>query len=215
VAEPGAGAAEAAEAGLSETEILARKQGERVQVRSRRGADFTDRFPSVGETVRGLSADETMIDGEAVLFQDDGRSDFRALLTKRGCLVATFVAFDLFASQRRRSGPAPAGGAAGGAQTARRQRGAATELCSARRTPKRARSCSPKRASSASKAPCRSGRAALTQEQAEPQLAQNQEPRFRQDVTAIPRDSITLADVRRPTVVIVCERCGPPFGGGN
>jgi bifunctional non-homologous end joining protein LigD len=28
--------------------------------------------------------DEALIDGEAVVFQDDGRSDFHALLTKRG-----------------------------------------------------------------------------------------------------------------------------------
>jgi bifunctional non-homologous end joining protein LigD len=45
--------------------------------------------------VRGLSADEAMIDGEAVVFLDDVRSDFHALLTKRGWLVAAFVAFDL------------------------------------------------------------------------------------------------------------------------
>jgi bifunctional non-homologous end joining protein LigD len=36
-----------------------------------------------------------MIDGEAVVFQDEGKSDFQALLTKRGWLVAMFVAFDV------------------------------------------------------------------------------------------------------------------------
>jgi bifunctional non-homologous end joining protein LigD len=75
--------------------ILAWKQGERVQVWSRRGADFTDRFARIADAVRGLSADEAMIDGEAVVFQDDGRSDFHALLTKRGWEEALFVAFDL------------------------------------------------------------------------------------------------------------------------
>jgi bifunctional non-homologous end joining protein LigD len=36
-----------------------------------------------------------MIDGEAVVFRDDGRSDFHALLTKRGGAQAALVAFDL------------------------------------------------------------------------------------------------------------------------
>jgi bifunctional non-homologous end joining protein LigD len=67
--------------------VLAWKRGER--------ADFTDRFSRIAEAVRGLSADEALIDGEAVIFQDDGRSDFHALLTKRGWAEAAFVAFDL------------------------------------------------------------------------------------------------------------------------
>ena len=75
--------------------MLGRKQGERVTLWSQRGADFTDRFSRIAEAVRGLSADEAMIDGEAVVFMDDGKSDFHTLLTKRGWLVAVFVAFDL------------------------------------------------------------------------------------------------------------------------
>jgi bifunctional non-homologous end joining protein LigD len=75
--------------------ILALKQGERVQVWSRRGADFTYRFPAIAEAVRGLSADKALIDGEAVVLRKDGRSDFGALLTKRGGAQATLVAFDL------------------------------------------------------------------------------------------------------------------------
>jgi bifunctional non-homologous end joining protein LigD len=42
-----------------------------------------------------LPADDALIDGEAVVFCDDGRSDFHALLTKRGWAEALFVAFDL------------------------------------------------------------------------------------------------------------------------
>jgi bifunctional non-homologous end joining protein LigD len=65
--------------------ILVRKLGERAKVWSRRGADFTDRFSAIAE------ADRALIDGEA----DDGRSDFGALLTKRGGAQASLVAFDL------------------------------------------------------------------------------------------------------------------------
>jgi ATP-dependent DNA ligase len=53
------------------------------------------RFPAIAEAVRGLSADEPLIDGEAVVFRHDGRIAFAALLTKRGGAQATLVAFDL------------------------------------------------------------------------------------------------------------------------
>jgi bifunctional non-homologous end joining protein LigD len=75
--------------------ILACKQGERAQVWSRPGADFTDRFPAIAEAIRGLNVESALIDGEAVVLRDDGRSDFGALLTKRGGAQASLVAFDL------------------------------------------------------------------------------------------------------------------------
>ena len=75
--------------------VLALKQGERVKVWSRRGADFTERFPRIADAVRGLACDEALIDGEAVVFLGDGWSDFHALLTKRGGEAAALVAFDL------------------------------------------------------------------------------------------------------------------------
>jgi bifunctional non-homologous end joining protein LigD len=50
------------------------RQGERVQVWSRRGADLTDRFARITEAARGLPADEALIDGEAVVFRNDGRA---------------------------------------------------------------------------------------------------------------------------------------------
>ena len=49
----------------------------------------------IADAARGLPADDALIDGEAVVFHDDGRSDFHALLTKRGSAEALFVAFDL------------------------------------------------------------------------------------------------------------------------
>jgi bifunctional non-homologous end joining protein LigD len=75
--------------------LLARKDGARVKLWSRRGADFTDRFPRIAEAVRGLPAERALIDGEAVVFRPDGLSDFAALLTKRGGESASYVAFDL------------------------------------------------------------------------------------------------------------------------
>jgi bifunctional non-homologous end joining protein LigD len=75
--------------------VVACKQGEHVKVWSRRGTDFTGRFSRIADAVRGVSADEALIDGEAVVFRYDGRSDFHALFTKQGWEQAVFVAFDL------------------------------------------------------------------------------------------------------------------------
>lgn len=73
--------------------ILAVK-GERVQIWSRRGADFTHRFPAIAEAVRELACERALIDGEAVILRDDGRSDFVGPLTKRGGAQASLIAFD-------------------------------------------------------------------------------------------------------------------------
>jgi bifunctional non-homologous end joining protein LigD len=54
--------------------ILAWKQGTLVKVWSRRGADFTHRFQRIADAVRGLNLEEGLIDGEAVVIRDDGRS---------------------------------------------------------------------------------------------------------------------------------------------
>jgi bifunctional non-homologous end joining protein LigD len=75
--------------------LLAHKQGERVSLWSRYGADFTDRLPGIAEAVGKLPAESALIDGEAVAFRLDGRSDFGALRTKAGGAEAGLVAFDL------------------------------------------------------------------------------------------------------------------------
>jgi bifunctional non-homologous end joining protein LigD len=74
---------------------LAKKQGERVEVWSRYGTDFTGRFSKIAEAVRGLPAESALIDGEAVAFLPGGHSDFAALRAKAGGARASFVAFDL------------------------------------------------------------------------------------------------------------------------
>ena len=52
-------------------------------------------FPAIAEAIRGLNVERALIDGEAVVLRNDGRSDFGALLTKRGGAQASLVAFDL------------------------------------------------------------------------------------------------------------------------
>ena len=63
--------------------LLALKDAARVKLWSRRGTDFTDKFPPITEAVQSLPAKHALVDGEAVVFRSDGLSDFEALLTKR------------------------------------------------------------------------------------------------------------------------------------
>ena len=59
--------------------ILARKQGARVEVWSRRGALFNDRFPRIAEAVGVLPVDNALIDGEMVVANDSGVAEFSLL----------------------------------------------------------------------------------------------------------------------------------------
>ena len=77
--------------------ILARKEGSRVTLWTRHGANFTDRLAKVAEAVCSLAAESALIDGEAVVFRPDGHSEFAALRTKAGGARACLVAFDLLA----------------------------------------------------------------------------------------------------------------------
>jgi bifunctional non-homologous end joining protein LigD len=71
----------------------------------RRGTDYTDRLTRIAEAVRGLPAERVLVDGEAVVFRDDGRSDFEALLTRRGGESASYVPFDLLTGEGLRLRP--------------------------------------------------------------------------------------------------------------
>lgn len=103
--------------------IIARKQGDRVDVWSRHGAEFTDRFPNIAEAIRSLPVGRVLIDGEAVAFHSDGHSDFAALRTKTGGEQASLVAFDLLGLEGDDLRQASSGGAARGAlATGRRSR---------------------------------------------------------------------------------------------
>jgi bifunctional non-homologous end joining protein LigD len=58
------------------------------------GGDFTGRFTTVAEAVRGLDAERALIDGEAVALREDRRSDLRAYEQVRG-FMASLIAIDL------------------------------------------------------------------------------------------------------------------------
>lgn len=73
-----------------------------VRVITRGGHDWTHRFPAIAEAAASLGAGTAILDGEAVVLDEQGRSDYPALLRvlggragKRVASEALFYAFDL------------------------------------------------------------------------------------------------------------------------
>ncbi|TCU25267.1 ATP dependent DNA ligase-like protein [Rhizobium laguerreae] len=73
-----------------------------VRILTRGGHDWTDRFPAIAAEARRLPVATAILDGEAVVFDDRGRSDFGRLQQslggrggKRMSREAVLMAFDL------------------------------------------------------------------------------------------------------------------------
>ncbi len=82
--------------------VLARWDGERPQLFTRHGLDWTDRFPSVAAAVAKVASDAVLLDGEVVALTADGKPSFGALqralsegTTRAGGGELTYYAFDL------------------------------------------------------------------------------------------------------------------------
>jgi bifunctional non-homologous end joining protein LigD len=78
--------------------FICRREGERVQVFSRNGRDWTDRVPLIAEALAKLRVKSVTIDGEGVVCRPDGVSDFdrlRAAVGRLGSRDAFLHAFDL------------------------------------------------------------------------------------------------------------------------
>jgi len=73
---------------------IAFKTDGRVRLRSRNDNDFTPRYPSVARGLANLP-DETVIDGELVAFDDDGRPSFNALQNHSASTPVLFYIFDV------------------------------------------------------------------------------------------------------------------------
>ncbi len=73
-----------------------------VRILTRGGHDWTDRFPAIAAEARRLPVSTAILDGEAVVFDEQGRSDFGALQQslggrggKRTSREAVLMVFDL------------------------------------------------------------------------------------------------------------------------
>jgi bifunctional non-homologous end joining protein LigD len=78
--------------------FICRRDGDRVRVISRHGLDWTDRVPWIVEALRSLRLQSATIDGEGVICDDRGVTDFEALRTALAHQEAPEVflfAFDL------------------------------------------------------------------------------------------------------------------------
>src|SRR5215203_1341147 len=69
--------------------LIVRRDGDRVALYTRRGFNWRQRFPLIVDAVRRLQVRSVIIDGEAVVCGEDGRSDFdsciRMATTIRWC----------------------------------------------------------------------------------------------------------------------------------
>ena len=79
---------------------VAFKAGGKVHLRSRNDNDFTARYPAV---VRGLAKmpDETVLDGELVALDDDGRPSFNALQNFLPGTAVVYYVFDVMVLEGR------------------------------------------------------------------------------------------------------------------
>jgi bifunctional non-homologous end joining protein LigD len=69
-----------------------------VRIFTRRGHDWAERMPGIVKVLEGLGVSSAVIDGESIMTNEDGVSDFFALhsaLARRQAPHATFMAFDL------------------------------------------------------------------------------------------------------------------------
>ena len=75
--------------------LMVRKAGEGVRIYTRRGVDWTKRFPRITDAVRNLKIDSVLIDGEGIICRPDGLADFDLLHSKANDQAVTLCAFDL------------------------------------------------------------------------------------------------------------------------
>jgi len=75
--------------------VIARKEGDRVQLYSRPGNDLTYRFPLIVAALAGLRCRSVVMDGEAVACDDAGIPNFKRLRYRRHDASVFLYAFDL------------------------------------------------------------------------------------------------------------------------
>ena len=81
--------------------VLAFIKAGHVKLLTRRGLDWTAKFAGIARALEKLKADSAIIDGEAVVLDGEGRSDFQALQSSMkdgGGVSPVYFAFDLLFS---------------------------------------------------------------------------------------------------------------------
>jgi bifunctional non-homologous end joining protein LigD len=78
--------------------FICRREGDRVRVFSRHGNDYSDRVPAITDALQSLKVKSVTLDGEGVVCDPDGVTDFdllRAALGRKGSRRAFLYAFDV------------------------------------------------------------------------------------------------------------------------
>jgi bifunctional non-homologous end joining protein LigD len=75
--------------------LMVRKDDERVRVYTRRGADWTERFPRIVQAARRLKVRSFLVDGEGVVYDKKGVPNFALLHSREYDKEASLAAFDL------------------------------------------------------------------------------------------------------------------------
>jgi bifunctional non-homologous end joining protein LigD len=75
--------------------LIVRRDGDRVRLFTRRGYDWTERFPAIATAAANLRAKSFTLDGEAVVCDADGIAAFDELHSRRRLGEAILYAFDL------------------------------------------------------------------------------------------------------------------------
>jgi bifunctional non-homologous end joining protein LigD len=75
--------------------IMARRDGAGVRLFTRNGHDFTARFPLAAAAIAALPAHSFLIDGEAIVTDDNGLAVFELIRRARNGGAAVLCAFDL------------------------------------------------------------------------------------------------------------------------
>jgi bifunctional non-homologous end joining protein LigD len=75
--------------------LIVRRDGKAVRLFTRRGHDWTDRYPAVAAAAAKLRARSFTLDGEAVVSGADGVAVFDALHRRHKAADAMLYAFDL------------------------------------------------------------------------------------------------------------------------
>jgi bifunctional non-homologous end joining protein LigD len=75
--------------------ILAQKDGSRIRLITRNGYDFADRYPLIVDAITRLPVETCIIDGEAIVVDQNGLSIFDLLRYRKHDHAATLCAFDI------------------------------------------------------------------------------------------------------------------------
>jgi len=78
--------------------LTVHREGKQVRLFTRNGHDWTDRYPLIVEAALRIRIGSFVLDGEAVLLDVDGRSDFDRLHSRKHNNEVQFYAFDVLMS---------------------------------------------------------------------------------------------------------------------